>query len=336
MRGFEVQEAVSTPISQFQATLSGCGVSLRARAFLEIRGSDRVRWLNGMVTNNVRDLAPGQGVYAFVLSAQGRIQGDLYAFNRGETMLIETEPAQVEKLAGIFDRYIIMDDVEVSDLTSQIAVLTVLGPHAERTLRVAGFEVANFSPPQLVDLTWQGESITIVRVDNPMLENYEVWIKPSAAKKAEQALTNAGATIINSETLEVLRIASGHPRYEQDILEKDLPQETSQTRALNFNKGCYLGQEIVERIRSRGNVHRQFSGFLVEGTLPETGSKIFLSGKEVGEIRSTAMLPWATGGQAVALGYLRREAALPGNPLVAGEAKLTLARLPFQESRAEA
>jgi len=126
-----------------------------------------------------------------------------------------------------------------------------------------------------------------------------------------------------------LRIACGVPRYGDDIRERDLPQETEQRRALHFSKGCYVGQEIVERIRSRGNVHRKFSGFDVRGPLPSPGTKLQSEGKDVGEVTSAALLPAADGDRPVALGYLRRELALPGKELQAGDARLSVATLPF-------
>src|SRR3979490_249705 len=111
---------VSEPVTvrtEFRALLSGCAVcDLSARAKIALTGGDRVRWLNGMVTNNVRDLAPGHGVYAFLLNPQGRILGDLYAYNRGESITVDTDRGQAEKILATFDHYIIMDDVEVTNL----------------------------------------------------------------------------------------------------------------------------------------------------------------------------------------------------------------------------
>jgi aminomethyltransferase len=123
----------------------------------------------------------------------------------------------------------------------------------------------------------------------------------------------------------------GIPRYGQDIRERDLPQETEQQRALHFSKGCYIGQEIVERIRSRGNVHRKFTGFEVQGALPAVGTKIEANGKDVGEITSAASLPLAGGDRLVALGYVRREIAIPGKQVQAGSGQLSIAALPFSE-----
>ena len=127
--------------------------------------------------------------------------------------------------------------------------------------------------------------------------------------------------------LNFFRIAKGIPQFGVDIRERDLPQETGQMRALNFTKGCYLGQEIVERIRSRGAVHRQFGAFTVEGELPARGMKIQAEGKDVGEVTTSAILPLAGGDRKVALGYLRREAA--GKELQAGDAKLKTAQVPI-------
>ena len=127
-----------------------------------------------------------------------------------------------------------------------------------------------------------------------------------------------------------MRIAAGVPLYGVDIRERDLPQETEQLRALNFNKGCYVGQEIVERIRSRGNVHRTFTGFVFEGgseLLRER--RLFQGEKEVGEITSVARLRTSAGNRTIALGYIRREIGVPGREVTIGGVKASVAQLPF-------
>ena len=134
---------------------------------------------------------------------------------------------------------------------------------------------------------------------------------------------------MGTEALELWRIAAGLPRYGQDIRERDLPQETEQHQALDFSKGCYVGQEIVERIRSRGQVHRKFTGFRLEGAAAP-GTKLQAEGKDVGELTSVASLPQSNGSrQTIALGYVRRELTLSGKELKAGETAVTVAELPF-------
>jgi aminomethyltransferase len=125
------------------------------------------------------------------------------------------------------------------------------------------------------------------------------------------------------------RIARGVPRYGVDLRERDLPQETGQQHALSFTKGCYVGQEIVERIRARGNVHRTFVGLELQGEAPQPGAKIRANEKDVGEITSAARVPFSSGERTLALGYLRRELAAPGTAVQAGERDARVQSLPF-------
>lgn len=315
---------------QFSALRSGAGVyDLDSRSKISLRGDDRVRWLNGMVTNNVRDLATGHGLYAFLLNPQGHIQGDLYAYNRGDSITVDVEQSQLERILAIFDRYIIMDDVEVTTLTDVTGV-GIAGPKCGEVLRAAGIVVPELEPLQFEDVTWRDTPVTLVRGDNPRVPSYELWVKRDNASALKNSLLDAGATAVSPAAQELLRIASGIPRYGQDIRERDLPQETEQARALHFSKGCYIGQEIVERIRSRGNVHRKFTGFEIAGELPVAGSKIALDGKDVGEITGAASLPLDLSERKVALGYIRREAGTPGKKVLIGGREAIVSELPFQ------
>jgi len=311
--------------AEFQAMLSGCGLyDLSWRAKLAVTGGDRVRWLNGMVTNNVRDLALGHGVYAFLLNAQGRIQADLYVFHRGESLLVDTEGRQREKILQLFDRYIIADDVEIADISDKLTAVGLTGPESRKVIERAGIAVPDLKHLQFADTVWQQKAITVLRSGEEARESWQIWGAAEHGGKffgeLGDALLNAGARATGTQALNFFRIARGIPQFGVDIRERDLPQETGQTRALNFTKGCYLGQEIVERIRSRGAVHRQFTAFVVEGSLPELGAKIMADEKEVGEITSAAILPLPGGNRPVALGYLRREAA--GKDLVSGTVML--------------
>ncbi|HYW39689.1 MAG TPA: folate-binding protein [Terriglobales bacterium] len=318
--------------AEFQALLLGCGLyDLSWRAKITVTGGDRIRWLNGMVTNNVRDLPPGHGVYAFLLNAQGRIQADLYAFQRGDSLLVDTERVQREKVLQLFDHYIIADDVGIADISDKLSALGLTGPESRHVLERAGIAVPDLAHLQFADVIWQHacqqKTVTLLRAGGEVRESWQIWIAPEHTSELRSALLKAGARSIGTTALNLFRISRGIPQFGADIRERDLPQETGQTRALNFTKGCYLGQEIVERIRSRGAVHRQFTAFGVEGTLPEPGAKIVAGEKEVGEITSGAILPLPGGDRPVALGYLRREAA--GKDLRAGTVQLKPASLPI-------
>jgi folate-binding protein YgfZ len=335
-RGASTALVFSDVRQEFTALTSGCGVyDLGFRARISLRGGDRVRWMNGMVTNNIRDLATGHGVYAFLLNPQGRILGDMNVYNVGETLVAETDRGQLEKILATFNHYIIMDDVEVTNISEEWTALGVAGPKSRVVLNAAGIVVPELQPLQTQVAQCQCEceclECTVVRGEDQRSESYEIWLAPKDVLKTWQALLAAGATPVGSEALERLRIADGIPLYGVDIRERDLPQETEQVRALNFNKGCYVGQEIVERIRSRGNVHRKFTGFLIDGVgKVAAGGKIISGEKEVGEITSVGVVPTPSGERTAALGYIRREVGVPGREVAVGGLKAVVTQLPFE------
>jgi folate-binding protein YgfZ len=334
-RGATTAARFADPQLGLAALLGGCGIyDLGFRGRISLAGGDRTRWLNGMVTNNIRDLALGRGVYAFLLNPQGRILGDMSAYNLGETIVVETDRSQVEKIVATFDHYIIMDDVEVTDISEKQTTLGLAGPKSRAILNAAGIEVPEMQPLQMITPRCNCDcgcvSCTVVRGEDEHHESYEIWLAPQDVYKTWRTLLAAGATPVGSEALEMHRVAAGIPIYGIDIRERDLPQETEQMRALNFNKGCYVGQEIVERIRSRGNVHRKFTGLLVEGAAAiVAGAKIISNEKEVGEVTSVATLPTPSGERTVALGYIRREVGVPGRAVTIGTAKATVIQLPL-------
>ena len=305
---------------QLNALLQGAAVaSLDQTGWIRVTGSDRVRWLNGMATNSVQDLATSTGAYSFFLNAQGRIQGDGNIFAAADEVFIETSRQQISTLIPYLDHYIIMDDVELADISDSRHGLTVLGPQAASLLAQLGIVTEGLNELEIRTLPWSSATLTVVRAHGPFVPRFEVW-----AERAEdilhlqKALTAAGAVPCDTQELNWLRILEGTSLYGTDIRDRDLPQETNQTRALHFNKGCYLGQEIVERIRSRGNVHRTFTAFRFEGALPEPGAALESAGKPVGELTSIAAvpLPGSYGPNLQrALGYIRREALERKEPI---------------------
>lgn len=331
-RGAETPARFSEPENELAALRSSCGIyDLGWQARMVVAGEDRQRWLNGMVTNNIRDLEENRGLYSFLLSPQGRIQGDMYVYNRGDRMLIDTDWSQAEKLKEVFERYIIMDDVEITSPETRTAI-GLEGPRAQELLQTAGLEVAGMQP--LGVKTLSGADIELIYKPSGSHQAYELSGSAHNIENLWDQLSTAGAEAVGFEALELWRIAKGIPRYGQDITERYLPQETEQTRALHFSKGCYVGQEIVERIRSRGQVHRGLTGFAIQDAdaniIP--GAKIQRDGKDVGEITSVALLPSHNGAGArkVALGYIRREAGNAGAEVLVSGAPARVTNLPFE------
>ena len=312
------QEVSSISQPQLVALLHGAGVATLDRTgWLRVTGSDRVRWLNGMVTNSVQQLTSGKASYNFFLNAQGRIQGDGYIFASPEALLIETTRQQIATLTPYLDHYIIMDDVELAEVSDTRHGLTLIGPEAPALLAKHGLETARLAELESASLLWNSTTVTVIHAFSPLVPRYELWVDTSSdAEALLQTLRNAGAVLSDSGALEAFRIIEGTPLYGVDIRDRDLPQETNQTRALHFAKGCYLGQEIVERIRSRGNVHRSFTAFRLEGSTPSPGTALESAGKVAGELTSIVSL---TGDQGrpvnLALGYARREALDRHEPL---------------------
>jgi len=328
--GAETAASFGDTAREFAALHSAAGVfDLGWYGTLVLTGSDRRRWLNGMVTNNTRDLLPNHGNYSLVLNAQGRIQGDLTAYNRGEYYLVITDTGQIEKLKGIFDKYIIMDDVEVSDVSEKLTAIGIAGPKSREVLAKAGFSFPDLALGEVVDIDWKNIGVSVARGLGDRGESYEIWFAPEHATTIWESLVPAGATPVGYEALEWLRILRGIPRYGVDITERYLPQETGQDRALHFAKGCYLGQEIVERIRSRALLHRGFAGFIVDGPAPAAGSPIMGTDKKIGEITSSAVIPIGDSKKTFSLGYIRTESSTPGTEVRINEARATVSALPF-------
>jgi folate-binding protein YgfZ len=277
--------------------------------WLRVTGDDRVRWLNGMVTNSIQALKPGEGCYNFFLNAQGRIQGDATAWLREDAILLETSRALVGSLTTMLDHFIIMDDVELTAAGPGGAGLLLAGPAAPAMLEKLGLP-GELEPMRFEVVRWEGEEMTVLRAYSPLVPRFELWSDPATLGLLSEHLKNAGLGEASGEALEHLRMLEGRPLYGTDIREKELAQETDQTRALHFTKGCYLGQEIVERVRSRGKVHRTFAGFVLTGPVPAPGTLLLAADapeRPVGELTSAAMIPLPNGPVTLALGYIRRD-----------------------------
>jgi folate-binding protein YgfZ len=280
-------------------------IDLSGRGRIRVTGEDRARLLHAMTTNHVQQMQPGDGIYAFFLNAQGRILADAYVLCFEDHFLLDTAPETRTVVYAHLDQYIIADDVTLEDITSQTFSFGLEGPRATDTAARCGLHAPHhrFSHVQYGDLLVAAISST---------GSYGVRICGPARRKDEitAMIEGAGAIAASEEDAETVRIENFVPRYGCEITEHTLPQETQQIHALHFQKGCYLGQEIVERIRSRGHVNRLLMGFRIESesTPPPPGTKLMLEGQAAGEVTSSA----GTGGALFGLAYVRTQWAKSG------------------------
>ncbi len=292
-------DTLNTP--GYSALTTGAGlIDLSARGRIRVTGEDRARLLHAMTTNHVEQMKPGDGLYAFFLNAQGRILADAYILCFEDHLLLDTEPETRQSLFEHLDHFIIADDVTLEDVTGETVSLGLEGPNASPVAGAAGFPPPNQRYSHADDAGATVASIHGVRIYAALDRRDEIV----------QAFEAAGAIAASAVDAERARIQAFRPRYGLDITPATLPQETHLTQALLFQKGCFLGQEIVERIRSRGHVNKQLMGFRLEGhAVPPAGTNLFAGGKEVGEVTSAAEAPE---GSVYGLAYVRVPYNKPG------------------------
>ena len=273
-------------------------IDLSARGRIIAKGRDRARLLHNITSNDVKKLSPGKGCYAFLLSPQGRIQADLSLFCFEDHFLIDTEPDLREKVVQHIKRYIIADQVTLEDVSAETAAIGLEGPAAAQILATLGAVVPG---EDFAHVVWDGSTLAAVTVTGQ--PGVRVFCPAVKTGDVVRRFESAGALNAAGDDVRTVRIENGRPRYGEDIRDTSLPQETQQMHAVSFSKGCYLGQEIVERIRAQGRVNKTLQRVILPGReLPQPGTKTMIDGAEC-EITSAVRSP-ATG-EVVALAYVR-------------------------------
>jgi tRNA-modifying protein YgfZ len=273
-------------------------LDLSARGRIVVRGRDRARLLHAITSNEVKKMTPGTGCYAFLLSPQGRIQADLCLFCLENHFLIDTEPELREKVLLHIKRYIIADQVELEDVSAATTAIGLEGPGAAAILAASGAPVP---AGDYLHAAWGDALVAAVTMTGQ--PGVRVFCPAEGAAAVMHQFEAAGAVVASAEDARLVRIENGKPRYGEDIRDTSLPQETQQMHAISFSKGCYLGQEIVERIRAQGRVNRKLMRVVLEGSeVPAAGAKTTVDGAEA-EVTSAALSPSTQ--KVVALAYLK-------------------------------
>lgn len=276
-------------------------IDLSGRGKIRVTGEDRARLLHAMSTNDIQHLAAGEGLYVFFLTAVGRILADAYIYNLGESLFLDTEPETAGKLAEHLDKYIIADDATLDNETDLYACIGLEGPTALETAAALGISV-----PAKRYGTAEYENGFVAHVASTGPAGFRVFIPADAKQAFVDRLNNIPRADAGEARL--VRMENGVPRYGDEITERYLVHETQQLQAVHFSKGCYLGQEIVERVRSRGQVHRLLMPLRIHTTTPPApGMKLLANGQPAGEIASAEFSPAL--GEVVGFAYVRSEAA---------------------------
>jgi folate-binding protein YgfZ len=283
------------------------------RAYLSFTGPDRVRYLNAILTNNIKDLATGRGVVSLLLNPQGHILAEIETYAFADRLLCVSYAMIREQLIEWLDKYIIMDDVTLTDETPRYGTIAVEGPKAAALVKeVSGADIEKWE-----ELSCHAGKVGTVpcyavKRSPGGIVGAEFLVQSEKLAEVWQALSDAvrwqDGVAMGYSALSGLRLAQGVPWFGYDFGEKQIPHEAGlQDSRISYTKGCYTGQEIVERVRSRGQVNRrrvelEFSGNVV----PEADTPLTVDGKEMGNVTRAART-WDPA-RILGMGYLRKEA----------------------------
>jgi len=321
--------------AEWSAVRQRCGLlDARFRGLLRLTGTDRTSFAQGMLTNDVARLRAGEGTYAALLTQQGKLVSDLRVYALADELWLDVPADRTDCVRAALERFIIADDVEFPTDDAWAPLVAIEGPHAARVLlAVVGESVETPAPYAHREVRFDGATLRAVAVSHSGEDGYLLYGPPALASNLWERCHAAGAEPVGMDALNVLRIEAGIPWYGRDMDDSMLVSEVGIESAISYTKGCYLGQEVVERIAARGQVHRQLRGLLCAGPqVPQAGATLTVDGqeKEVGWITSAVWSPACNA--VIALAYVRREHWDAGTAVCVSSAADSAARvvtLPF-------
>jgi len=336
--------------------------SFRSRVCLV--GADSARFLHGQVTNDVKKLHAGEGCYAAITTAKGKMESDLNIFCLAEELLLDFEPGLTGKISQRLEKFIVADDVQIVDAAPHYGLLSVQGPRAADVVVALGLCGWGECPrePAIAEAHHGSPGVSPHRLPTKPLDSVKIshathgeiylmnqprlgtngfdWFLPNhslraVADRLVMAAKAVGGRACGWQAFETARVEAGIPRFGADMDETNLPLECGiESRAVSYTKGCYIGQEVINRVHSVGHVNRELRGLRLADdlkSLPARGDKLFSAGKEVGFVTSAVKSPKLKAN--IALGYVRREINQTGNELALqtadGESPAKIVELPF-------
>jgi len=345
VNGSEVVADYGDVLAEHTALRETAGViDLSFRGRLCLLGSDRVRFLHGQVTNDVKRLGVGEGCYAALVTAKGKMESDLNLFCLPEELLLDFEPGLTQAIKQRLEKYIVADDVQVVDVAPHYGMLSVQGPKAE--VVVNGLGLFNEIPGVSLSCASISEAslgeVYLINHSRLAAEaGFDLFVPTESlgavADKLMAIAQSIGGRPCGWTAFETARVEAGIPRFGQDLDETNIPLECGiEARAISYSKGCYIGQEVINRIHSIGHVNRELRGLRLADdlpTLPTKGNKLFKDGRELGFVTSAVASPTLQAN--IALGYVRREAGVAGAELILrigeSESVAKIVELPFAD-----
>jgi len=304
------------------------------RAYLSFTGPDRARYLNAILTNNIKDLATGQGTVSLLLNPQGHILAEIETYTLPDSLFCVSYAMIRARLVEVMDKYIIMDEVTLTDETKRYATLSLEGPKAAVVVsEVSGVDIAALGELSFRDGNVGSMPCRIVKRSPGKIPGAEFVVERDKVAELWKILLEAvqkhGGGPMGYTALNALRLAQGVPWFGYDFGEKQIPHEAGlQDSHISYTKGCYTGQEIVERVRSRGQVNRQRVELVFSGdAVPQAGTQLTLGGKDVGYVTRAARIPEPPG--VIGMGYVRKEGSAVGSVLQWAGGTATVAQLPI-------
>jgi folate-binding protein YgfZ len=302
-----------------------------SRGRIRVSGSEATMFLNGLITNDVKTLAENRWMPAAFPTVQGRLIGAVRVVRAKDSFFIDTDAESHEAVLKTVARFTLAGDFRVTDLTSETSLLTIQGKRAlEVVKKLFGSSVSDLPRDGVVELEWENTQLTIIRATHTGEDGFDVLIDSARAEQLEQALVNSGAQPVGPEVFETLRIEAGIARFGRDMDDTNVVTETNLDDAVSYTKGCYVGQEIIVRIKHRGHVAKKLTGLRFQtDKRVEPGTLIkSVEGKEIGKVTSTAFSPKLQ--TTIGLGYVRYEYLTPGTTVtIDPEIQAIVAELPF-------
>lgn len=329
------------PAAEYRAVRAAAGLMDRShRGLLQLTGPDRLSFLQGMLSNDLKLLKPFDGQYATLLTQQGKVIADVRVLCSLNSFYLDFWESLKGKIVDHLNRYLVADEVEIADRSDEYATLSVQGPRSEALLREL---VGQVELPRLLSahamIHIDGTAVCVVDANHTGEAGFDLIIPRAALGNIARRLTEMGprfsARWVGEETLDILRVEAGIPRHGVDFTEDNLLLEVGIEHAASFNKGCYLGQEVVERIRSRGHVNRKLCGLLIEGpSAAKAGDLVQADGKDAGKVTSSIISPRLK--RPIALAYVHKDYWAPGTEVTiqTGDRRITatVSGLPFSGS----